>query len=84
MFQLNQFLDRFKNLTNTEKVKKQLISEVIKNNNIPIDINQISIIKNTIFVKTNPIIKTELLLKKEIILADIQKIPGLSFVSNIQ
>lgn len=84
MFQLNQFLNRFKNLTNTEKVKKQLISEVIKNNNIPIDINQISIIKNTIFIKTNPIIKTELLLKKEIILADIQKIPGLSFVSNIQ
>lgn len=84
MFQLNQFLDRFKNLTNTEKVKKQLISEVIKNNNIPIDINQISIIKNTIFIKTNPIIKTELLLKKEIILADIKKIPGLSLVSNIQ
>jgi len=84
MLQLNQLLERFKNLANTEKVKKQLIVEIFERNKIPININQISISKNTLFIKTQPIIKTELLLKKEIILNEISKIKGLTTISNIQ
>lgn len=84
MLQLNQLLERFKNLTNTEKVKKQLIVEILLNKKIPINISQISILKNTIFIKTQPIIKTETLLKKEEILNEIKKISGLENISNIQ
>lgn len=84
MLQLGNLLERFKSLTNTEKVKKQLIVEILVNNKIPVNINQISISKNTLFIKTQPIIKTEILLKKEEIIKEIQRIQGLSLVSNIQ
>lgn len=84
MLQLNQLLERFKNLTNNEKVRKQLIVEILVKNKIPININQISILKNTLFIKTQPIIKTEILLKKETILKQIQEINGLSSISDIK
>lgn len=84
MLQLNQLLERFKNLTNTEKVKKQLIIEIFERNKIPVNINQISISKNTIYIKTQPIIKTEILLKKEEFLGEINKISGLNTISAIQ
>lgn len=84
MLQINQLLDRFKNLTNTEKVKKELIVEILSKNKIPTTLQQISISKNTIVIKTPPVIKTEVLLKKETILQQIKKIPGLANISNIQ
>ena len=77
MLQLGQLLERFKGLTNTEKEKKQIIVEIFKKNNIPININQINISKNTIFIKTQPIIRTEIMLKKEEIFKEIQKTPSL-------
>jgi hypothetical protein len=83
MLPIHQLLERFKNLTNTEKVKKQLVAEVLVNNKTPVSVNQISLSKNTIFIKTSPIIKTEILLKKEEILKEIQKIPGLTIISTI-
>ncbi|MBI5400943.1 MAG: hypothetical protein HZB12_02420 [Candidatus Yonathbacteria bacterium] len=84
MLPISQLLARFKNLTNTEKVKKETIVEVFKKNNIPITLQQISISKNTIFVKAPPIIKTELFLKKEAILAHLKNIPNLANISHIQ
>lgn len=84
MLKLNQLLERFKNLTNNEKVRKQIIVDILINNEIPININQISVLKNTLFIKTKPIIKTEVLLKKEIILKQIQGVNGLSFISDIK
>lgn len=84
MIPLNQLLDRFKNLTNSEKVKKQLVVEILVKNKIPITIDQISFSKNAVFTKVPPIIKTEILFKKEDILKEVQKIPGLSLISNIQ
>lgn len=83
MLQINQLLERFKNLTNSEKIKKQLIVEIISNQKIPITINQISISKNTIFIKTQPIIKTEILLKKEEILKEVKKISGLKTIVTV-
>lgn len=84
MLPIHQLLNRFKNLTNTEKAKKQLIVEILANNKLPVNINQISIVKNTLFIKTPPIIKTEILFKQEEILKQIQKIQGLTTVSRIQ
>lgn len=84
MLQINQLLERFKNITNTEKTKKQLIVEILKKNKITIQIEQINISNNVIFIKTQPIIKTEILLKKEEIIKQIKKIPGLINISNLQ
>lgn len=84
MIPLNQLLERFKNLTNSEKVKKQLIIEILNKNNIPAKIEQISLSKNNIFFKTQPIIKTEMFLRKEVILNEIKNISGLKNIHNIQ
>jgi len=84
MIPINQLLNRFKNLTNTDKVKKQLILEIINTYKIPLQIHQIQIIKTTIFLKTQPIIKTEILLKKTEILNEIKKISSFSNISDIQ
>lgn len=84
MLPLSNFFEKFKNLTNTDKVKKQLIVEIFYEYNIPVKIEQIAIIKNSLFIKTQPIIRTELNLKKEQIIKKINKIPGLSNISTIQ
>ncbi|OHA80226.1 MAG: hypothetical protein A2747_02190 [Candidatus Yonathbacteria bacterium RIFCSPHIGHO2_01_FULL_44_41] len=84
MIPLHQLLARFSNLTNTDKVKKQLIMDIFLKNKLPVNINQISLLKNTLFIKTQPIIKTEILFKKEEILNQVQKIAGLSNISNIR
>ncbi|MDP4272487.1 MAG: hypothetical protein Q8909_20555 [Bacteroidota bacterium] len=84
MLQIGQLLSRFKNISNSEKIKKQLIVEIMERNNIPIKINQLSFSKNTLFLKAQPIVKTEALFKKQTILTEIQKIPGLTTISNIQ
>lgn len=84
MLQINQLLERFKNLKNGDKVKKQLIKEVFDKKNIPINIDQISITKDIIFLKINPIVKTEVFLKKEEILRQIKEISIISFISDIK
>lgn len=76
MLPLGQLLSRFKNLTNTDKVKKVQLSEIFKQNSLPIEVKQISFSKKDIFVKAPPIIKTELLLKKNEILEQIQAALG--------
>ncbi|MFA5997173.1 MAG: hypothetical protein WC791_01645 [Candidatus Paceibacterota bacterium] len=84
MIPLNQLLDRFKNLTNSEKFKKQLVVEIFTKQNIPVKIEQVIISKNTIFLKVSPIIKTEMLFKREEILKEIQRISGFKNITNIQ
>lgn len=84
MFQINQFLDRFKNISNSEKIKKQLVAEILTKNNISVKLEQISFSKTTVFIKVSPIIKTEILLRKEEILSEIKNLPGLGTMSNIQ
>ncbi len=84
MIPLLQLLGRFKNLINTEKVKKELLYELLKENQIPVNINQISFFKNTIFFKVHPLIKTELILKKEDILIKIKALPGFLGIVDIK
>lgn len=84
MLTIHTFLDKFKNLTNTEKVKKELIAEICKKNNIPVLINQITLSKRIIYITTSPIIKTEILLKKREVLEEIKKIPTLQIIDDLQ
>ncbi|PIQ35619.1 MAG: hypothetical protein COV32_03005 [Candidatus Yonathbacteria bacterium CG10_big_fil_rev_8_21_14_0_10_43_136] len=84
MLQLKQLLDRFKNLSNNEKTKKQIIINILNKNKLPIKIEQISISKNTIFIKTQPIIKTEIVLRKEKILKEIKETHGLESITILQ
>lgn len=83
MLHIHQLLNRFKNLSNSDKRKKQLITEIFEKEKIPVIIDQIKIVKNTVFIKTQPIIKTEILLKKESIIKKIKEMPGLAAVSSI-
>lgn len=73
MLPLHQLLARFKNLPNTEKIKKEKIVEILKKNGFPSTIKQISFLKKEIQIKLPPIIKTEVLLKKDSILEQIKK-----------
>lgn len=84
MIPITQLLARFKNLSNTEKAKKEMVcEEIIKIVGIPLSHKQISFSKNTIFLKVQPIIKSEIFLKKEEILKKLQTLHGLTYLSNI-
>lgn len=85
MLQLSDLLSRFKNLTNTDRAKKELVGEEIsKMIGVPVNYQQISFSKNTIFLKVQPIIKTEIALKKDTLLKKIKSLPGFEYISNIQ
>ncbi|MHB1117976.1 MAG: hypothetical protein ACYCZ7_00385 [Minisyncoccota bacterium] len=85
MIPIEQLLARFKNLTNTEKAKKELVcSSVDKIVGLSIPVSSVSFSKNTIFFKVSPIIKTEILLKKEEFLKHIRTLPGLVHISDIK
>jgi hypothetical protein len=85
MIPLEQLLARFKNLTNTEKVKKELVcNNLSKITGLTVPSSCIFFSKNTIFFKIPPIIKTEVLLKKREIITHIRTIPGLNHISDIK
>ena len=84
MLPLHHLLSRFKNLTNTEKVKKECIVEIFVNNKIPVTLSQVSILKRIVFIKVPPTIKTEILLKKEEFLSQIKNIPGFINIEDIR
>ena len=84
MIPLQQLLLRFKNITNTDKIKKEVIVDIFKKNNIPLTVQKISFLKNSIIINVSPIIKTEFLLKKESINHQIKNTPGFEYTSAIQ
>lgn len=85
MIPLSQLLVRFKNLTNTEKAKKQLVSEELSLVlGFPIPHTSISFSKNTVIINVQPIIKTEVFLKKGEILKKITSLPGLEYIQEIR
>ncbi len=85
MIPITDLLSRFKNLSNTEKMKKILISEIISGV-VPVLVNdkEVSFVKKTIFLKIHPLKKTEILLKKTEILEKLKRIESLAYFSNIQ
>lgn len=85
MIPLSQLLTRFKSLTNTEKVKKQVVSEIVSSIlNFNISLESVSFSKNTVYIKVSPIIKTEIILKKQEILIKIKLIPGFEYIQDLQ
>ena len=84
MIPIQQLLLRFKKITNTDKIKKEVIVDIFKKNNIPLTVQQISFLKNSIIINVSPIIKTEFLLKKESINHQIKNTPGFEYTSAIQ
>lgn len=85
MIPITDLLSRFKNLSNTEKAKKDLVGKIITEIiNAPINNKQISFSKKTIFLKIHPLIKTEILLKKTEILEKIKNTKLLVYFSDIQ
>ena len=84
MLPIQSLLGKFKNLTNNEKFKKQLVLEIFEKDNIKVSLKEIVISKNIIFLKTRPIIKTEILLKKNDFLNEVKKIPGLEYINDIK
>lgn len=85
MIPLSQLLVRFKGLTNTEKAKKEMVSqEISKILNFQIPLESISFSKNTLFIKVQPIIKTEITIKKQEILKKIQSLPGLNHIADFK
>lgn len=85
MLQLSDLLARFKGISNTEKIKKEVAGQEITNMiGVPVTHQQITISKNTLILKVQPIIKSEVMLKKEELLQKIKNIPGLSHITTIQ
>lgn len=83
MLHLSQLLSRFKNITNSEKVQKESICEILKEYNIILQHTQILFSKNIIFLKVNPLIKTEVALRKLDILKKITNTKGLNCFKDI-
>lgn len=85
MLHLSDLLARFKGISNTEKEKKEIVSQELSGIiGVPITHQQITISKNTLILKVQTIIKSEVMLKKEELLQKIKNIPGLSHITTIQ
>lgn len=85
MLHLSDLLARFKGISNTEKAKKEIVSQELSSIiGVPITHQQITISKNTLILKVQPIIKSEVMLKNNEILQKIKNISGLSHITTIQ
>lgn len=85
MLHLSDLLSRFKGISNTEKAKKEVVAQELSSIiGVPITQQQITISKNTLLLKVQPIIKSEVMLKKDEILQKIKNISGLSHITTIQ
>lgn len=65
MFNIGNFLEKFKSITPPDKfVKDGLVSVVKETTNIEIEKENIDVRNGTIFITADPIIKNEIFLKK--------------------
>ncbi len=74
MFNIDNFLIKFKNLTNTDKIIKDIFSKIVLDIlNIKINNKDIYIKKDILYIKTSSINKNEIFLNKNIIIKEIKK-----------
>lgn len=74
MFNIGNFLEKFKNITPPDKfVKDVLISVVKETTNIDIEKDNIDVRNGTIFISVDPIIKNEIFLKKGEVLENLRE-----------
>jgi len=75
MFNINQYLDKFKNLGQKEKdIKLAFISVVKKMIGVDIDIKEVDLSGGELIIKTSSNIKNTIYIKKEKILKDMDLI----------
>lgn len=74
MGNIDDFLNKFKVIIDREESKKEIILKIInKKTGKGINLDNLSIKNNTLFIKTNPYLKSEIILNKESIIKDIKK-----------
>lgn len=74
MGKIDDFLNKFKIIVDREESKKEIILKIInKKTGKNINLDNLSIKNNTLFIKTNPYLKSEIILNKESIIKDIKK-----------
>ena len=74
MFNIAQYLDKFKTLGQGERILKQTIQLTLKETlNLEIDIQSITIKNGEILFKVSPAIKNLLFIKKQLLLDKIQE-----------
>jgi len=85
MFNIDSFLEKFKNLTPPHKeVRRVVVLVVKKNTNIQLEEEQILSHGNTVYLKIKPIYKTEIFLNKKKILEEIKDVLGLKAPQDIR
>ncbi len=77
MFNIDNFLEKFKNLVPADKEVKDLTVKVIKNT-LGFEVKDSEIFKQNevLFIKTKPIYKNEIFMNKQKILTEIKKTLG--------
>lgn len=74
MFNIGNFLERFKNITPPDKFVKDVFIYVVKDAvNIEIEKDDLDVRNGTIFISIDPIIKSEIFLKKNEIMKNLTK-----------
>ncbi|MBP6925516.1 MAG: hypothetical protein KBC22_00450 [Candidatus Pacebacteria bacterium] len=71
---IKNFLERFRKLAPPHKKIKEFLMEVLLSRyNIVLDVEQVRIVQNHIYIRTTPIRKTEILKKKSEIIQILEK-----------
>ncbi len=74
MFNIDNFLIKFKNLTNKDKIIKDIFSKIVLDIlNIKINNKDIYIKKDILYIKTSSINKNEIFLNKNILIKEVKK-----------
>lgn len=74
MFNISQFLEKFKNITPPDKFVKEIFISVVKDTSgIALEAGDLDVRNGVIFISTNPIVKNEIFLKKREILQNLSK-----------
>lgn len=72
MFNISNFLEKFKNITPPDKFVKDVLISVVKEvANIDIEKDNIDVRNGTIFISVDPIIKNEIFLRKSEIMQNL-------------
>ncbi|MEK7589931.1 MAG: hypothetical protein AAB475_01620 [Patescibacteria group bacterium] len=74
MFNIGNYLVKFKNITPPDKFVKEIFIDVVKETtNIKIEKDSINVRKGTIFLSVDPIVKNEIFLKKTEVMESLKK-----------
>lgn len=74
MFNIGNFLEKFKNITPPDKFVKEVLIDVVKDIvDIEIEKDNIDVRNGTIFISVDPIIKNEIFLKKSEVMENLKE-----------